>query len=68
VRSPPRRPSGDNDSRFDDAGAAGSRRHRWGLSLRLSVGIETCDDLLEDLAAALSRVAALAPGWSPSWW
>ncbi len=29
--------------------------------LRLSVGIETCDDLLEDLAAALSRVAALAP-------
>jgi cystathionine beta-lyase/cystathionine gamma-synthase len=29
--------------------------------LRLSVGIETCDDLLEDLAAALSRVATLAP-------
>ena len=29
--------------------------------LRLSVGIETCDDLLEDLAAALSRVAAQAP-------
>jgi len=29
--------------------------------LRLSVGIETCEDLLEDLAAALNRVAALAP-------
>jgi len=29
--------------------------------LRLSVGIESRDDLLEDLAAALSRVAALAP-------
>ena len=29
--------------------------------LRLSVGIESRDDLLEDLAAALSRVAAQAP-------
>jgi cystathionine gamma-synthase len=29
--------------------------------LRLSVGIESQDDLLEDLAAALNRVAALAP-------